>query len=241
MNTIKKNDIWGKHFLKCYIIWEVINLIAIQYAKYYCAYHAQSRIMFLSVCVNTLVMACYYLKHGREKSSRDNLLAAGLFFTFLADLFLTLLHMTVAGYSLFCLVEIIYAAYFNIPGREKINVISRSLLFLPGLILIWERGLLEPANILGVLNLSLLFANVICAWIIFRHRRGSRTLMPAMGITFFAGCDFSLLAMALSTGKVYDIADYLVWFFYVPAQVLLVLTYMGSEVESYYNNKLECP
>ena len=45
------------------------------------------------------------------------------------------------------------------------------------------------------------------------------------GVTLFLACDTSIVIRALTSGAVKSAAWFMVWVFYVPAQVLLTLAY----------------
>lgn len=267
-----KNILPKKLNIICYIFAEFILLLAIKYAELRHPLSVQRRLMFGAICLNTLLVLCYYVKYGRKPKGRIRLIAFALVTTLFADLFLTRLGMVLPGYLLFCLVEILYAAYLmpaesaQNPDRLKSqscrrNILMRAFIYLTVLFLLYPTGLVTLNNAFGLLNLTLLGVNVICAWRAVlrrpeksfpsfyssKERRytdppGGKLASPSMdpsmessmelsgflfaaGMTLFAGCDYSLLLVAVCPGIVAHIASFLVWIFYIPAQVLLVLHY----------------
>ena len=220
--------------LFCYICWEICNLIAIQYAFFFCSFQTRCLIMYLAVCVNTLVMLHFYYHYGRkQRKSRNNLLALGLAVTWAADFFLTLHNRILPGFFLFCLVESIYALYLaNLPltrakdpRRTLIGIGCLVLVCLMAFCAAGKMGLLTPEHALGILNLTLLTFNLLRAWFACSRDRRPDRLLLALGFTFIAGCDYSILVMFLSRGRVYDAAAFMIWIFYVPSQVFLVAAY----------------
>lgn len=205
-----------------YIIWEMCNLMAIQTSYRIFPYVIQCRIMYMAVFVNTLVALYFYLKYGAKRKSRHNMLALGLAFTAAADYYLTFRSVVLPGYLLFCLVEAIYAFYFKPTAA---NILMRTLLYGIILAIMYHLGRCTLTNALGMLNLTLLLVNVFCAWANQREDPGTGNLCLALGFSLFAGCDYSLLIRELTYGMLSSLSDFMVWIFYVPAQVLLVLAY----------------
>ena len=205
-----------------YIIWEMCNLIAIEYSYGAFPYEDQCRIMYLSIMVNTVVTLYFFVRYGFHHHGRHNLLALALAVTAAADYYLTLKSLVLPGYSLFCLVQCIYALYFK-PSAK--NLLLRAGLYGAALAALGMSGMWRTDYILGALNLTLLAVNVICAWIHNGKDQTGAGLCLAVGLSLFAGCDYSLLIRELTTDPVRTMFNDMVWFFYVPAQLLLVLAY----------------
>lgn len=210
-----------------YLLWEVCNLIAIKYAELTCPVRIQCIVSFLAICANTLVTAYFYMKYGIKKRSRHNLLALGLFLTFGADFFLTLLNIRLPGFFAFCLVEMVYAIYYR-PSKKYIflNIMLRAVLFMASLGILYLSGYFDLANAFGMLNISLLSVNLIFAVCTWLHKKSSFRLCLALGFICFAGCDYSILIRTLARGRLYLFVNHMIWIFYIPAQVLLVLGYV---------------
>ena len=130
-----------KRLISVWLLWELCNLAAIKYAWSSWSMRASCLVMYLAICFNTLVTAYFYISYGEEKKSRHNLLALGLFTTFVADFFLTLLNSRLPGFFAFCLVEAVYAVYFR-PSRR--NILLRACLFIIALEILCSTAMPEP-------------------------------------------------------------------------------------------------
>lgn len=208
-----------------YIIWEFINLIIIKVLGSRLGptnLEPQLKVMYLAIIVNTVVTAYFFVRYGVKIRSWDNFIALGLFMTCMADYFVTLILVKTPGFVLFCVVELIYAIYLK-PSVK--NVILRILIYVLALILIGRAGIMNFSNAVGLFNVTLVMVNVVCAWIKYYKTRHRYDLIFACGIAFFFACDFSILLRSLSTGTLQEIVAFLVWIFYVPSQVLIVLSY----------------
>lgn len=214
-----------KKLLTAYIFWEICNLIAIKYTEYTCAPQIQYRVMYLAICVNTLVTAFFYWKYGKDggKLNRVNLLAEALFMTLIADFFMTLLNLRLPGFIAFCLVELIYAAFFQF---SKKNNLYRLVVFTVFLAIVFITENFSLSNIFGIINMTLLTVNVICAISFYRQNTIRWSWYLALGFALFAGCDYSILVRNLATGSLYNFAYFMTWIFYVPSQVFIVLSYV---------------
>ncbi len=109
-------------------------------------------------------------------------------------------------------------------SKEKILLILY-LIVEAILLVIIKAGMLSAGNVAGILNLTLILFNVIDAWTV---KRVKPSLIFKIGITLFLLCDFSILFRGLDLGTVSDISAFLVWIFYIPAQVLIVLSYIKT-------------
>lgn len=218
-----------RRIFAAYLVWEMINLAAIKVSQAFLPYPVQFRIMYLAICVNTAMTLYIFRRSGGGTGDWNHLLALALVVTWMGDFFLTLLNVTLPGYILFCLVEMIYAAYFK-PSAG--NLMVRLALYGLSLALVWRAGLFSIPNAMAALSLTLLPVNVFCGWGLCLRKKTGWTLCLALGLTLFCGCDYSLLVRALTTGPICRLADSLVWIFYAPAQVLLVMAYAGSQFGS---------
>ena len=80
------------------------------------------------------------------------------------------------------------------------------------------------------MNLSLLAANMVTGWIVYNKSKILKNFLFALGMTCFFCCDYAIAVQLVfkEFKTVHDIADYLVWLFYMPALVLLVFSYIKS-------------
>ena len=221
-NTQRENNL-----LRWYMIIEAALLVLIKTVQSMHAGRVINVCMFAAIAVNTAVTAYYYLRCSRKlEDRRANLIAYGLFATFFADLFATLLASGfnsvsyIFGVACFCVVEIIYAVYLR-AGRG--SVILRIAIAAAGLIILRAAGMFKAGLALGLINMVLILANVIDAW---AGRQSDIPMLFRLGITLFFACDLSIAIRTLTSGGVHQAAAFVVWIFYVPAQLLITLAYV---------------
>lgn len=191
---------------------------------------------YCTIVGNFLMISYLFLRHGRRLHSCENLIPLAFALTLTADFFMCVIAgQRIWGYLFFTLVETVYMIYMKPTWK---NVSLRLLLHAAILLLLWNVGMLHADNALAMANMVQLTVNLFCAWI--RHgKTGSReTLLFALGITFFAGCDYAILVRTvagefLSTSHpVYGIAAFIVWTCYIPAQVLLLRSYVEKIINA---------
>ena len=214
--------------MKIYVILEAIMFVAIKIAELTLPTRPMKIVMYTAIVINTIAALWLYRRYGKiSRRQWDNLIALALMVNCAADIFLTLIGgegMFIPGFALFCTVEAIYAVYLK-PG--KINLVIRAVLFALCLLVARQLYLLTPANALGLLNLSLLSVNVVSAWNARRREKSKASLLFAFALSSFLIGDISVaLEIFTAEGTLFHtIFALAVWTFYVPAQVLIVLTY----------------
>ena len=214
--------------VKLYLAFETAIFIAIKVCEFTLTRSVTRFVMYAAILGNTAMGIHLYLRYGKTASgNRENLIFCALCVNCVADIFLTLISgptVYVPGFACFCAVEAIYAAYLRPDGR---NLRIRALVFAASLLFANSMRLLTLPNALGLLNLSLLGVNVVCAWLARRREQTLSALLFACGLTSFLIGDMSVaLEITLPAGTAAQrIATLAVWTFYVPAQVLIVLSY----------------
>ena len=191
---------------------------------------------YCTIICNFLMILYLYLCHGRYLDFRENLIPLAFTLTLTADCFMCIVDgKRILGYLFFTLVETVYMFYMR-PAWKNISV--RLLLYVVILLLLWHVGMLDVDNALAMANMVQLTVNLFCAWIWHTKTGGRETLLFALGITFFAGCDYSILIRTLAQRllstihPVYIIAAFIVWTCYIPAQVLLLRSYVEKLIIS---------
>lgn len=217
-----------KTLIKAYIVVEAVILIVIQAAVLMRSEH-QPLYMYSAIVVNTAMTAYFYARYGRSLRDRhDNLIAYALFMTLVADWFLTFADAEYEGmtytYGLiaFCTVEIIYAVYLRIGPA---SIIVRILIYIVGLFGLHRAGMLEVDSALGLLNMVLIAMNAVDAW---APKRKGLSMLFRLGITLFLCCDITVMLRILTSGSLSAAVRFMTWIFYVPAQVLLTLSYVEA-------------
>lgn len=218
-----------KNLIRVYIAVEAVILVAIKITQAMHVGRIINGCMYSAIVVNTLVCAYFFAKYSRTiESKRDNLIAYALFVTLIADWFLTFVGKRysadayVYGLIAFCTVELIYACYIR---PTAVTAAGRVLLFAAGTFALVNAGLAGSEAVLGFLNMVLILFNVIDAWTVRRHDLG---LLFRLGMLLFLLCDTSIMIRLLASGAVSDAAHFMTWIFYVPAQVMLVLSYVKA-------------
>lgn len=195
---------------------------------------------YCTIICNFLMILYLYLRHGRRLHFRENLIPLAFAFTLAADFFMCIIDgKRIVGYLLFTLVETVYMIYMK-PTWKNISV--RLILYAALLLLLWRVGMLNGedalANAFAMANMAQLTVNLFCAWIRRMKTGGRETLLFALGITFFTGCDYAILIRTvaeklLSTSHpVYMVAAFIAWTCYIPAQVLLLRSYVEKIIVS---------
>ena len=240
---MSKNDI---RILHIYYLLEIILFLIIKVAEQAWREPGQgdpgvpgSPLAILRYCAiicNFLMIIYLYLRHGRYLYSRENLIPLAFALTLTADCFMCIIAgKRILGYLFFTFVETVYMIYMK-PTRRNISV--RLILYAIMLLLLWHVGMLHADNAFAMANMVQLTVNLPCAWIRRTKIGGRETLLFALGITLFAGCDYAILVRTIAeqllstTHPVYTIAAFVVWTCYIPAQVLLLRSYAESIIAS---------
>ena len=240
---MSKNDI---RILHIYYLLEIILFLIIKVAEQAWREPGQgdpgvpgSPLAILRYCAiicNFLMIIYLYLRHGRYLYSRENLIPLAFALTLTADCFMCIIAgKRILGYLFFTFVETVYMIYMK-PTRRNISV--RLILYAIMLLLLWRVGMLHADNAFAMANMVQLTVNLPCAWIRRTKIGGRETLLFALGITLFAGCDYAILVRTIAeqllstTHPVYTIAAFVVWTCYIPAQVLLLRSYAESIIAS---------
>lgn len=167
------------------------------------------------------------LKRAALSDAHEILLfGAALLLTLLADTLLVLLDIRhTAGVFLFCCVQILYGfiLYHRLPesrGKKKWLLSFFLLLIVPAAAA--ETGLLEA---LALFCFARLITNVIMAFCLAKQTHLLRDRLFAAGLLLFLGCDLCVGLRNLPvTRNIQDAAYAVNWLFYIPSQVLLVVS-----------------
>lgn len=162
-----------------------------------------------------LVFSAVFTAQGGEK-----LITAAMVFTLAADSFLLMANRRYAlGVLLFCVVQ---AIYFYLMYRENKRTLLplRISLIIVAAALLWRFNMVSCLNALAAFYFTGFACNVIQSFGTGRH-------LFSLGLVLFICCDicvgiFNLTQLA-GTG-IYNFAAVGMWLFYLPAQVVLVLS-----------------
>ena len=145
----------------------------------------------------------------------DKLVFPALLFTAAADWFLLVRgdHL-ILGVALFLVVQSLYLIRLRRMGVDDYLWLRTMTALFMGLA-VYIFGLISPLTILVALYFSQLVSNAILAW------KGRRWLF-AIDLTLFVCCDICVGMFNL--GILYSFASVGMWLFYLPSQVLIVLS-----------------
>lgn len=216
-----------KTMIATYLAVEVVLFLVVLLCEACSLGLATSVSKYLSVLAAALLAACVYVRRRSTVAHRrSDLVALGLCVTAVADWFLTLIGSEpfyIPGIALFCVVQTIYFLYL---GVRVFAVAVRMALFfslLAGPLAAMES---QPAVVLGALDLVLLLCNVVQAWM---TKNPQVSLLFKLGITLFLCCDATLGVQYLGPASIQPVAAFMVWNFYLPAQMLIALSYVRDK------------
>lgn len=159
---------------------------------------------------------------ARRGGSR--LVPAALTLTALADVFLLLLDTHYAlGIGLFCLVQGIYLVRIFRSNGGRILWGLRLILFVLALVVLKRLGLLIPLNVLALFY----FTNFLCNALASLGCPGRNMRLFSVGLWLFLCCDVCVglfQSPELASPAVGAFVQVGMWLFYLPAQVLIVLS-----------------
>ena len=125
------------------------------------------------------------------------------------------------GIALFLGVQTVYFVRLRLAGTGS-GYALRPALALGAGAAVYAAGMASPVNLLAALYFSQLLSNTVLAWTLREDRRR----LFALGLTLFVGCDICVgLFNALpASSPAYAAASVGMWLFYLPSQVLIVLS-----------------
>jgi hypothetical protein len=200
--------------------------------------------MFSAILLNALFMLLLVIRvNGKGKDPEITGIPLAVFTTLLADCFLVLLHglsmaelirfitpltANMIGFFIFGIVQVIYAFYLGLTKRRWIVRIGLYLVFI---VSVAAAGLLTFDRFIACLSMSQLILNLVYAWSEHRKKRTVASLIFAVGITLFFGCDFCIMLRMLlpPQGLIYDVIRFMVWVFYIPSQAVLTSSYLADK------------
>ena len=221
-----KNGLQNNSMIRVFLVAEAILLVLIKACELFALGRVTNAVMYLAVLGNGVVTFFFWYHYGRNaQKNRASIIALGIAVTMAADFFLTLIDTSwslLPGFILFCAVQVIYAVYLGM-GRRGVAV--RVAVCIAVLLAFRFAGMTDPVTVFGGIDLALLLCNAVTAW--FSAGKSVSRLFQ-IGITLFLGCDVSIALRTLLTGPVHDVAQFMVWIFYVPALVFITLSYVKN-------------
>jgi len=223
-----------KKLLSIYFILEMALFIIIKYMEVIRDISfTMCLVKFLTIFFDFVIAVYVFNKYRRgQKYSWDDLIFAGLCFIFLGDVFLTLLALYMpsefTGFVCFCVVQTIFCIYLK---PDKWNILLRILVLALSWGILFNNGLMNVVNSIGILNITLIIVNMLYAWRTYVKTRSKKNLLFALGLSLFVICDVGLLLRRTTVGMINEVIRYIVWSAYIPAIISLTLSYVESIAE----------
>lgn len=230
-----------------YVLTEAVFLAVLKTMEIRGVYpEVQTALMYGAIVLNTAVLLLSFLQYYELKSEegysevpgiqrRTVFISLALFFTLAADTVLVLLNRYyLLGVLLFCVVQTFYALAVGTGIRDWLVRIGNFLLLAGGLVLLRMGTALNIASAYSITQLAL---NALGAWILLKRSKESGNeeenrsafMLLTAGLILFFCCDVCVGIYNLSFGvpglkTISESAGFLMWVFYLPSQVLLVLS-----------------
>lgn len=166
------------------------------------------------------------------------LLQSGLFITTLADLCLLILDKFTIGVAIFCVAQIIYCIRYN-PPKAYPTVVRFMMVFevlaISYILLGFFVKNLDTLFVVATAYAICLMTSVIRAIKLCKAKQfpSPNRYMIAIGMVLFLLCDINvgltnviqqLRPQSIFLTYIYNMSSFLIWFFYLPSQVLLAMS-----------------
>lgn len=175
------------------------------------------------------------LSIGRKGISiRDTaFLQLGLFFTIISDFFLVILNWNTLGIAVFCVVQELYIIRYY----PKINIQKLLKFTLLVILFILSCKILFP-RINLLYTVAFIYAVFLVKSVFYSFKALTNNTLPkincamvSIGMSLFFLCDINVAASnilytlnSIAFAQVINISEFLIWFFYIPSQILLTLS-----------------
>lgn len=190
----------------------------------------------------TLFIVCFAARSQTGSGPRkENLwLLLAVFFVLFSDYCLLFTSAAIPGILLFCLVQCFYYIYLNGACRLWRLWSASAVLAMVSTLILWAGfGISHALVPLALFYLSMLVINIYHAWKTAWRTRESRAFMFAAGMVLYCLCDLNVgfmnagrilsgpelkLLPLLGNAVFREISTFSMWFFYLPAQVLIAMS-----------------
>lgn len=214
-----------KKWISIYILLEAILLGIVVLMQTSLPESLYTKPQYCAILLNFLTMLYFFRKHHRKGDGFFLWsIPLDLLLTLAADTFLVAINnYYIFGIIFFCCVQTVYAIDL---GITKKNLTARVILLL---LLIFFVAKTDLELIFSSYSMANLVVNAVVSILRYTKHKTKAGLLFMIGLILFLGCDISVglrNAFALSDSAVYLFTFYLVWSFYIPSQVLIVLAYI---------------
>jgi hypothetical protein len=229
-------------FISTFLILELVLYILIVFVKTSLPINI---ISYMSILLCVIFMFVTFM-FNKNKYTFTMLLA--IVFTAIADFFLVLLFasnkpLAMISFSLAQISYMFVLLYFANNKTEKLwNLLVRAILFV---ILNVLAIIILKQNYSFLVFISLFYFSNLCINIVFAFFHCNKNLLFTIGLLLFFGCDIIIGLQFLSemlsldsSNIIFQIAHTsfnLAWFFYLPSQVLIVLSSVFNKKNNFNN------
>ena len=155
----------------------------------------------------------------------DKIVTSALCLTASADVFLLVLdRWYVVGLLLFYVVQLLYSLHLH--SKKMLSMQTILLVFSGLLALLYRR--MEP---LAVGYITVFLLNLFHAAFFAMRAKGRQTFLFAFGLLLFFCCDLCVGYYNIGKGTLWDFSRIAMWGFYLPGQVLILLSAVTNEGE----------
>lgn len=152
----------------------------------------------------------------------QKLLTAALITTAFADIFLLLLdRWYFLGVLMFGIVQLFYSVYLK---SGKVFILQGLLVLISVIISIGTGSI----NAIAVGYIAIFFINLMQAFARARQKKTSSSMLFLLGLTLFFCCDLCVGYYNTGSGPMWSFARIAMWGFYLPGQVLILLSGKAS-------------
>ena len=244
----KHQNIISAKLFGLFCVTELLVLIFLKLTQAFCPLTVSEVVpMFSAILINAIFML--FLVTRVKKAGKKTMIAGiplAVFTTLLADCFLVLLYglaegelihfitpliSNIIGFFIFGIVQVVYACYLGLTKRRLIIRVGFYICFI---VAIAAAGILTVDRLIACLSMSQLILNAVYVWIENHKRQTKASLLLAIGITLFFGCDFCIMLRMLlpPQGFIYAAICFMVWVFYIPSQVVLTSSYLADRANA---------
>ncbi len=242
---MEKNN-WGRQRMEAairngFLILEIFIYIAFMYMDLSekGSFLISNYLKFMGIMICFVISLLLYSKNTNKIDI--TCLRGALLFTVFSDLFILILDYYMIGLVTFCIVQLLYLIRLShwrkqmgVGGEIWKNLMRNGLITMAVLgIFIKSQIELEAIVIISSLYFISIVFNVIDAVLIAIHSKKSKQILFAVGMVSFLLCDINVGLFNLSDfvtidgglfSKLYSFATIAMWMFYLPAQVIIVLS-----------------
>jgi hypothetical protein len=199
-------------------------------------FYSTHKLKYISILL-CFILALITMRHSISPVD-SFLLQSGLFMTTLADLCLLILNHFTLGVAIFCAAQIIYCIRYY-PSKAYSTVV-RFLITFEVIAILYILLSIFTKSLDTLFVLAFAYSLCLTTSFILSIKACKRNLLPSpnkymvvVGMLLFLLCDINvgltsaiklMNSQSLLLSHIYNISAFLIWFFYLPSQVLLAMS-----------------